>query len=157
MGSLTLVFSAELIKIISTEFIGLNERQVLRDCVEFDPLRKMLSFETEAGSLLGVESLRAQPEHHGANEHDSTQRSKLLHEKECEVFGDQAYRNESHRQAAKVVGIRQRINRRPSGRRPLSARQRWINRLRSAARLFTSFALANRYLLRHRLLLAQWS
>jgi IS5 family transposase len=122
-----------------------------------------------------------------ANEHDSTQMSKLLHGEEREVFGDQAYWNESHRQTAKAVGIRYRINRRPNGRTPLSAYQRWINRRRSAARarvehifhvvkrlwgftkvryrglakntarLYTSFALANLYLLRHRLLPTQWS
>jgi NAD(P)-dependent dehydrogenase (short-subunit alcohol dehydrogenase family) len=122
-----------------------------------------------------------------ANEHDSTQMSKLLHGEEREVFGDQAYWNESHRQTAKAVGIRYRINRRPNGRTPLSAYQRWINRRRSAARarvehvfhvvkrlwgfskvryrglakntarLYTSFALANLYTLRHRLLPSQWS
>ncbi len=113
--------------------------------------------------------------------------AKLLHGEKREVFGDQAYWNESHRQTAKAVGIRYRINRRPNGRTPLSAYQRWINRRRSAARarvehvfhvvkrlwgftkvryrglakntarLFTSFALANLYLLRHRLLPAQFS
>jgi IS5 family transposase len=44
--------------------------------------------------------------------HDGTQISKLLHGKEREVFGDQAYWNESHRQAALSKGIRYRINRR---------------------------------------------
>jgi IS5 family transposase len=58
----------------------------------------------------------------------------LLHGEEREVIGDQAYWNESHRQTAKAVGIRYRINRRPNGRTPLSAYQRWINRRRSAAR-----------------------
>ena len=98
------------------------------------------------------------------------------------MFGDQAYWNESHRQSARALGIRYRINRRPSGRRPLSEYERHINRLRSrararcehvfhvvkrlwgfnkvryrglaknTARLFTAFALANLYLLRRRLL-----
>lgn len=120
-----------------------------------------------------------------ANVHDSTQMAKLLHGQEREVFGDQAYWNESHRQDAKRMGIRYRINRRPSGRVPLSEHQRRINRLRSrararcehvfhvikrlwgfskvryrglaknTARLFTAFALANLYLLRRRLLPAQ--
>jgi IS5 family transposase len=107
--------------------------------------------------------------------------SKLLHGQEREVFGDQAYWNESHRQSAAARGIRYRINRRPA-RGALSTHQRFINRRRSAARarvehafhvvkrlwgftkvryrglakntarLFTAFALANLYLLRRRLL-----
>ncbi|MGH7947192.1 MAG: IS5 family transposase [Opitutaceae bacterium] len=119
-----------------------------------------------------------------ANVHDSTQIAKLLHGQEREVFGDQAYWNESHRQSAKARGIRYRINRRGS-RKPLSEYQRAVNRLRSrararcehvfhvvkrlwgfskvryrglaknTARLFTAFALANLYLLRRRLLPAQ--
>jgi IS5 family transposase len=121
-----------------------------------------------------------------ANVHDSTQMSKLLHGQEREVFGDQAYWNESHRQSAQAAGIRYRINRRPS-KTPLTERQRSINRLRSrararcehvfhvvkrlwgftkvryrglaknTARLFTAFALANLYLLRRRLLPPQWT
>jgi hypothetical protein len=39
---------------------------------------------------------------------------KLLHGDEREVFGDQAYWNESHRHSsALAAGIRYRINRRP--------------------------------------------
>jgi IS5 family transposase len=124
-----------------------------------------------------VHSLTTTP----ANVHDSTQIGKLLHGQEREVFGDQAYWNESHRQSAQAAGIRYRINRRPA-RRPLNDYQRFINRRRSAARarvehafhvvkclwgfakvryrglaknnarLFTAFALANLYLLRRRLL-----
>jgi IS5 family transposase len=120
-----------------------------------------------------------------ANVHDSTQMAKLLHGEEREVFGDQAYWNESHRQSARALGIRYRINRRGSGQRPLTEHERRINRLRSSARarcehafhvvkhlwgfskvryrglakntarLFTAFALANLYLLRRRLLPAQ--
>jgi len=116
-----------------------------------------------------------------ANVHDSTQMAKLLHGQEREVFGDQAYWNESHRKDAQKMGIRYRINRRPN-HVPLSDHQRHINRLRSRARarcehvfhvvkrlwgfskvryrglakntsrLFTAFALANLYLLRRRLL-----
>jgi IS5 family transposase len=119
-----------------------------------------------------------------ANVHDSTQMSKLLHGHEREVFGDQAYWNEAHRHSALAAGIRYRINRRPA-RRPLSDYHRYINRRRSAARarvehtfhvvkrlwgfnkvryrglakntarLFTTFALANLYLLRRRLLSPQ--
>ena len=121
-----------------------------------------------------------------ANVHDSTQISKLLHGQEREVFGDQAYWNESHRKSAQALGIRYRVNRRTS-RRPLTEHQRTINRLRSrararcehvfhvvkrlwgfnkvryrglaknTARLFTAFALANLYLLRRRLLPPQWT
>jgi IS5 family transposase len=124
-----------------------------------------------------VHSLSTTP----ANVHDSTQMSKLLHGQEREVFGDQAYWNDAHRQSAQAAGIRYRINRRAT-RRPLSRHQRAINRLRSrararcehvfhvvkclwgftkvryrglaknTARLFTAFALANLYLLRRRLL-----
>jgi len=116
-----------------------------------------------------------------ANVHDSTQMAKLLHGQEREVFGDQAYWNESHRKDAQKMGIRYRINRRPN-HVPLSDHQRRINRLRSRARarcehvfhvvkrlwgfskvryrglakntsrLFTAFALANLYLIRRRLL-----
>jgi IS5 family transposase len=119
-----------------------------------------------------------------ANVHDSTQMAKLLHGQEREVFGDQAYWNESHRQSARALGIRYRINRRASSR-PLTEHERLINRLRSrararcehafhvvkrlwgfskvryrglaknTARVFTAFALANLYLLRRRLLPAQ--
>ena len=39
-----------------------------------------------------------------ANVHDSTLMSKLLHGDEREVFGDQAYWNESHRQSALAAG-----------------------------------------------------
>ena len=122
-----------------------------------------------------------------ANVHDSTQMPKLLHGAEREVFGDQAYWNESHRQSALAAGIRYRINRRAVRARPLSEYQRFINRRRSAARarvehvfhvvkrlwgfskvryrglakntarLYTTFALANLYLLRRRLLRPQWS
>jgi IS5 family transposase len=117
-----------------------------------------------------------------ANVHDSTQMAKLLHGQEREVFGDQAYWNESHRRSAQTLGIRYRINRRANGHVALTAHQRFINRLRSkararvehvfhvvkrlwgfnkvryrglaknTARLFTAFALANLYLLRRRLL-----
>ena len=117
-----------------------------------------------------------------ANVHDSTQMSKLLHGQEREVFGDQAYWNDSHRQSAQAAGIRYRINRRAARARPLSEHQRFINRCRSrararvehvfhvvkrlwgfnkvryrglaknTARLYTAFALANLYLLRRRLM-----
>jgi IS5 family transposase len=113
---------------------------------------------------------------------DINQMHQLLHGQEKEVFGDQAYWSETHRQSAKALGIRYRINRRGHRSKPLTAHQRLINRIRSkarargehafhvvkrlwgftkvryrglaknTARLFTAFALANLYLLRRRLL-----
>lgn len=112
---------------------------------------------------------------------DITQMHKLLHGEESEVFGDQAYWSQAHRQAAKARGIRYRINRRGTAARPLTEHQLFINQVRSkarargehafhvvkrlwgfakvryrglaknTARLFTAFALANLYLLRRRL------
>lgn len=112
---------------------------------------------------------------------DITQMHKLLHGQESEIFGDQAYWSEAHRQSALARGIRYRVNRRGSDRRPLTDHQRYINQVRSrarargehafhvvkrlwgfakvryrglaknTARLFTAFALANLYLLRRRL------
>ena len=117
-----------------------------------------------------------------ANTSDITQLPHLLHGQEKELFGDQAYWSEMHRQGAKTVGVRYRVNRRSNGREPLSAHQKRINRIRSSARarcehafhvvkrlwgfskvryrglakntarLYTAFALANLYLLRRRLL-----
>ena len=114
-----------------------------------------------------------------ANVSDITQMPELLHGEEREVFGDQAYWSEAHRQAALAKGIRYRVNRRSHH---LSEYQRFINRRRSAARarvehvfnvvkrlwgfskvryrglakntarLYTAFALANLYMLRRRLL-----
>jgi IS5 family transposase len=70
-----------------------------------------------------------------ANVSDITQMHKLLHGQEREVFGDQAYWSESHRQSALAAGIRYRINRRrPNDSALLSKYQRFINRRRSAAR-----------------------
>src|SRR5450631_464644 len=119
-----------------------------------------------------------------ANVSDITQMPTLLHGHEREVFGDQAYWSESHRQAALAKGIRYRVNRRS---RHLTEHQRFINRRRSAARarvehvfhvvkrlwgfskvryrglakntarLYTAFALANLYLMRRRLLPSQWT
>src|ERR1700689_4464806 len=120
-----------------------------------------------------------------ANVSDITQMPELLHGKEREVFGDQAYWSEAHRQAALAKGIRYRVNRRGNHGHKLTRHERAINRIRSAtrargehafhvvknlwgftkvryrglakntARLFTMFALANLYLLRRRLIPAQ--
>jgi IS5 family transposase len=116
---------------------------------------------------------------------DISQMHRLLHGEESEVFGDQAYWCEAHRQGAKSKGVRYRINRRGTSARPLTDHQRFINQVRSkarargehafhvvkrlwgfskvryrglaknTARLFTCFALANLYLLRRRLLTPQ--
>ena len=120
-----------------------------------------------------------------ANVADISQLPQLLHGQEREVFGDQAYWSEAHRQGALKRGIRYRINRRPRYAHPLTPAQRRLNRLRSAirargehafhvlktlwgftkvryrglakntARLFSCFALANLYLLRRRLITPQ--
>jgi transposase, IS5 family len=112
---------------------------------------------------------------------DITQVDSLLHGEEAEVFGDQAYWSEAHRQDFRAAGIRYRVNRRGHSRRPLTEHQRKINRDRSrhrargehafhvvkrlwgfvkvryrglaknTARAFTMFALANLYLMRRRL------
>jgi len=120
-----------------------------------------------------------------ANVADISELPKLLHGQERELFGDQAYWNEFHRQCAKASGIRYRVNRRGTSSKPLTEYQRFINRCRSSARargehafhvvkrlwgftkvryrglakntarLFTAFALANLYLLRRRLITPQ--
>ena len=120
-----------------------------------------------------------------ANVSDVSQMVHLLHGSEREVYGDQAYWSEGHRQAARARGIRYRINRRPNHGHKLTRAERAINRIRSAtrarcehafhvvknlwgftkvryrglakntARLYTMFALANLYLLRRRLMPAQ--
>jgi IS5 family transposase len=117
-----------------------------------------------------------------ANVADITMLPELLHGQEREVFGDQAYWNAAHREAAHAKGIRYRINRRGHYKKPLTDHQRLLNRIRSktrargehafhvvkrlwgftkvryrglaknTARLFTAFALANLYLLRRKLL-----
>ena len=117
-----------------------------------------------------------------ANAADIDQLPQLLHGNEKELYGDQAYWSEFHRQCAHEAGVRYRVNRRGTRATPLSDHQKAINRLRSkarargehafhvvkrlwgftkvryrglaknTARLFTAFALANLYLLRRRLL-----
>lgn len=128
-----------------------------------------------------VHSLSTTP----ANVADITELPKLLHGEERELFGDQAYWSEFHRQCAQGGGIRYRVNRRGTQSTPLTEHQRRINRIRSSARargehafhvvkrlwgftkvryrglakntarLFTAFALANLYLLRRRLITPQ--
>lgn len=117
---------------------------------------------------------------------DITQLAHLLHGEERELFGDQAYWSDFHRECAREAGVRYRVNRRGTKSRPLSEHQKRINRLRSkarargehafhvvkrlwgfskvryrglaknTARLYTAFALANLYLLRRKLLPREW-
>lgn len=109
---------------------------------------------------------------------DITEMDGLLHGQERTIFGDQAYWKEAHRQRFRANGVRYRVNRRGSAQRPLTDHQKKINQSRSrtrargehafrivkqlwgfakvryrgisknAARAFTSFALANLYLMR---------
>jgi len=65
---------------------------------------------------------------------DITQLPDLLHGQEREVFGDQAYWKEDDREFLETWGMRYRINRRPTSKRPLSERWRMINRARSRTR-----------------------
>ncbi len=70
-----------------------------------------------------------------ANEADITKLDGLLHGAEQELYGDQAYWCEDHRQQCKHAGIRYRVNRRPASRHhPLTEYQRLINRARSRCR-----------------------
>jgi IS5 family transposase len=109
---------------------------------------------------------------------DITQLNALLHGQERTIFGDQAYWKEADRQRFRANGVRYRVNRRGTAQRPLTDHQKKINRSRSrtrargehafrivkqlwgfakvryrgiaknAARAFTTFALANLYLMR---------
>lgn len=113
---------------------------------------------------------------------DITQLPALVHGAERELYGDQAYWSEEHRRAWTASGGRYRVNRRGTAQRPLTRRQRLLNRRRSQqrargehafhvvkrlwgftkvryrgirknlARAFTMFGLANLYLVRRRLL-----
>lgn len=113
---------------------------------------------------------------------DITQLNELLHGDEREIYGDQAYWKEADRQRFRSAGVRYRVNRRPNGSRPLTEHQKKINRSRSrtrargehafrvvkqlwgfakvryrgiaknAARAMATFALANLYMLRRKLM-----
>jgi len=70
-----------------------------------------------------------------ANEADITKLDGLLHGAEEELYGDQAYWSEDHRQHCKHAGIRYRVNRRAKGQHHrLTEYQRTINRARSRCR-----------------------
>ncbi len=113
---------------------------------------------------------------------DITQMNELLHGDEREIYGDQAYWKEADRQRFRKMGVRYRVNRRPNGSRPLTEHQKKINQSRSrtrargehafrvvkqlwgfakvryrgiaknAARAIASFALANLYMMRRKLM-----
>lgn len=120
-----------------------------------------------------------------ASQADISRLDDLVHGQERELFGDQAYWSEDHRLHCREAGIAYRMNRRPRYRHPLTEQQRRINRARSrcrargehafhvvkrlwgftkvryrglyknTVRALTSFALANLYLLRKKLMPAQ--
>jgi IS5 family transposase len=113
---------------------------------------------------------------------DIKQMSALLHGKEREIYGDQAYWKEADRQDFEARSVRYRVNRRPNGRAPLTEQWKKINRTRSRvrargehafhvvkrlwgftkvryrglaknrARTYTMFALANLYMVRRKLI-----
>lgn len=69
-----------------------------------------------------------------ASEGDITRIDELLHGQEREIFGDQAYWSEDHRQHCHHAGIAYRVNRRARPGRPLTEWQKTINRTRSRQR-----------------------
>lgn len=117
-----------------------------------------------------------------AAEADIHQLPALIHGQEREIYGDGAYWNEADRQSFREVGVRYRVNRRGHRHRPLTPQWKQINRTRSSvrargehafhvvkrlwgfskvryrglakntARAFTTFGLANLYMVRKRLL-----
>jgi len=117
---------------------------------------------------------------------DITQLPDLLHGEEQDLYGDQAYWKEEHREHWRLSGGRYRVNRRGTKARPLTEHQKAINRSRSRrrargehpfhvvkrlwgfmkvryrglaknlARAFAMFGLANLYLVRRRLLPRGW-
>ena len=117
-----------------------------------------------------------------ANEADISRIDELVHGEEKEIYGDQAYWAEGHREHCEQAGIRYRVNRRGTRSKPLTEYQRMINRARSrtrargehafrivkqlwgftkvryrglsknTARAFAMFALANLYMVRKRIL-----
>ena len=74
-----------------------------------------------------------------ANEADITRLSDLLHGEENELYGDQAYWSEDHRQHCKQAGIRYRVNRRAKPHSQLSTYEKLVNRSRSRRRAFGEF------------------
>ena len=117
-----------------------------------------------------------------ANQADITRLGDLVHGEEQELYGDQAYWSEDHRQHCKHAGIRYRVNPRAKPHCELSTYEKSVNRSRSrrrafgeypflvvkrlwgfttvryrgiyknTVRAFALFALANLYLVRRRLM-----
>ena len=117
-----------------------------------------------------------------ASQGDITRLDELLHGQEREIFGDQAYWSEDHRQHCRHAGIDYRINRRAKPGHKLTPQQKAINRSRSrhrargehpfhiiknlwgftkvryrglyknTVRALTMFALSNLYLVRRQLM-----
>lgn len=109
---------------------------------------------------------------------DIKQMEALLHGREREIFGDQAYWKEADRKRFLAAGVKYRVNRRGTHQRPLTDYQKKINQSRSrtrargehafrivkrlwgfakvryrglmknTARAFATFALANLYMVR---------
>jgi len=74
-----------------------------------------------------------------ANEADITRLDDLLHGEEKELYGDQAYWSEDHRQHCKHAGIRYRVNRRAKPGTNLTEHQKLVNRSRSRRRAWGEF------------------
>ncbi len=74
-----------------------------------------------------------------ANEADITRLEELLHGEEDELYGDQAYWSEDHRQQCNHAGIGYRVNRRAKPGSKLTAHQKSINRSRSRRRAWGEF------------------
>lgn len=69
-----------------------------------------------------------------ASQSDITRLDDLVHGQEREIFGDQAYWSEDHRQHCRHAGIAYRINRRAKPGRILTEHEKTINRSRSRHR-----------------------
>jgi transposase, IS5 family len=82
-----------------------------------------------------VHSVRSGP----ANEADITRIDELLHGEETQLYGDQAYWSEDHRQHCTHAGIRYRVNRRAKPGRRLTEHEKRINRSRSRRRAWGEF------------------
>lgn len=74
-----------------------------------------------------------------ANQADITRLGDLVHGEEDELYGDQAYWSEAHRQHCKHAGIRYRVNRKAKPHCQLSAYDKRVNRSRSRRRSFGEF------------------
>ena len=121
-----------------------------------------------------------------ASQSDISRIDELLHGRERELYGDQAYWSEDHRRHCRHAGIAYRVNRRAKNRHhPLTEHQKATNRQRSrcrargehafhvvknlwgfakvryrglmknTTRALTTFALANLFLVRKKLLVMQ--